>query len=56
MIHEDVAVFEGQQGIIDLDPDAPTTAINADKGLIAARRAVDRLIEQEAAAARAAAE
>ena len=49
VVHEDVAVFEHQQKIIDLDPRAPTTAINSDKGLIAARRIIDRLVAEEQA-------
>jgi vanillate O-demethylase monooxygenase subunit len=50
VIDEDVAVFEAQQKIIDLDPSKPTGEINADKGLIAARRIVARLVENEAQA------
>jgi vanillate O-demethylase monooxygenase subunit len=48
VIDEDVAVFEAQQRVIDLDPAAPNGEINADKGLIAARRIVARLAAAEA--------
>jgi vanillate O-demethylase monooxygenase subunit len=47
---EDVSVFSAQQKLIDLDPEAPQTDINADSGGIQARRIVARLYEQEQAA------
>jgi phenylpropionate dioxygenase-like ring-hydroxylating dioxygenase large terminal subunit len=55
---EDVAVFEAQQTNLDLIPNPPQTDINADTGVIQARRILDRLHaeEQAAASARVAAE
>src|SRR5207237_9899982 len=55
---EDVAVFEAQQRNLDLVPNPPQTDINADTGVIQARRILDRLhqAEQAAAAPRVAAE
>jgi vanillate O-demethylase monooxygenase subunit len=47
---EDVAVFSAQQKLIDLDPGAPQTDINADSGGIQARRIVARLYDEEQAA------
>ena len=47
---EDVAIFSAQQKLIDLDPGAPTTDINADSGGIQARRIVDKLWKEEQAA------
>ena len=48
---EDVAVFEAQQTNLDLVPDPPQTDINADTGVIQARRILDRLYQEEQAAA-----
>jgi vanillate O-demethylase monooxygenase subunit len=48
---EDVAVFTAQQRSITQRPDAPQTDINADAGGIQARRIVDRLYQDEQAAA-----
>jgi vanillate O-demethylase monooxygenase subunit len=47
VIGEDVAVFEAQQRIIDLDPDAPTIDINYDAGPLQARRLIDRLLAEQ---------
>jgi vanillate O-demethylase monooxygenase subunit len=51
---EDVAVFEAQQRAIAAAPDAPQMDINADTGGIQARRILDRLHQDEIAAAHAA--
>jgi phenylpropionate dioxygenase-like ring-hydroxylating dioxygenase large terminal subunit len=48
---EDVAVFTAQQRNIELHPTAPQVDINADTGVIQARRIIDRLREDERAAA-----
>ena len=48
---EDQAMLEGQQTIIDADPDAPIVDINADAGTVAARNIVARLLAKEAQAA-----
>ena len=48
---EDVAVFTAQQRSITQRPDAPQVDINADAGGIQARRIVDRLYQEEQAAA-----
>jgi hypothetical protein len=45
-----VAVFEGQQRNLTLMPNPPQTDINADTGVIQARRILDRLHEEEQAA------
>ncbi len=50
---EDVAVFEAQQRTMTILPNAPQVDINADSGVIQARRILDR-IHQEELAARAA--
>jgi phenylpropionate dioxygenase-like ring-hydroxylating dioxygenase large terminal subunit len=50
---EDVAVFEAQQRNLDLVPNPPQTDINADTGVIQARRILDRLHQEEQAAAAA---
>src|SRR5262249_36333400 len=50
---EDVAVFEAQQVNLDLIPNPPQTDINADTGVIQARRIIDRLRQEEQAAAAA---
>ncbi|MFL6950729.1 MAG: Rieske 2Fe-2S domain-containing protein [Xanthobacteraceae bacterium] len=50
---EDVAVFEAQQVNLDLIPNPPQTDINADTGVIQARRILDRLHAEEQAAAAA---
>ena len=47
---EDQAMLEGQQAIIDADPEAPIVDINADAGSIQARNIVARLLAEEAAA------
>ena len=46
---EDVAVFEAQQRNITLKPNAPQIDINADNGLIQARRILDRIHREEQA-------
>ena len=48
---EDVAVFEAQQRNLTLIPNPPQTDINADTGVIQARRILDRLHKEEQAAA-----
>jgi len=48
--HEDVAVFTAQQRNLDLIPDPPQIDINADTGVIQARRILDRLHTEEQAA------
>jgi phenylpropionate dioxygenase-like ring-hydroxylating dioxygenase large terminal subunit len=54
---EDVAVFEAQQRNMTIVPGAPQIDINADNGLIQARRILDRIHrEEQAGAATAAAE
>ena len=50
---EDVAVFEAQQRNLQLFPAPPQTDINADSGVIQARRILDRLHQEEQAAAAA---
>jgi len=53
---EDVAVFEAQQRNMSLLPNAPQIDINADNGLIQARRILERIHREEQAAVAAAAE
>jgi phenylpropionate dioxygenase-like ring-hydroxylating dioxygenase large terminal subunit len=53
---EDVAVFEAQQRNMTLLPNAPQVDINADSGVIQARRILERIHREEEAAAMAAAE
>jgi vanillate O-demethylase monooxygenase subunit len=48
---EDVAVFEAQQRSLTLIPNPPQTDINADTGVIQARRILDRLHQEEQSAA-----
>ena len=48
---EDVAVFEAQQRNMTMLPGAPQIEINADSGLIQARRILDRIHREEQAAA-----
>src|SRR5262249_58717051 len=48
---EDVAVFEAQQRNLLIIPNPPQTDINADAGVIQARRILDRLYHEEQAAA-----
>jgi hypothetical protein len=48
---EDVAVFEAQQRNMAIQPNAPQIEINADAGLIQARRILDRIHQEELAAA-----
>jgi vanillate O-demethylase monooxygenase subunit len=50
---EDVAVFEAQQRNLQLIPNPPQTDINADSGVIQARRILDRLHQEEQTAAAA---
>jgi phenylpropionate dioxygenase-like ring-hydroxylating dioxygenase large terminal subunit len=45
---EDVAVFEAQQRSMTIMPDAPQIDINADNGVIQARRILDRIHAEEA--------
>ncbi len=45
---EDKAMLEGQQAIIDADPDAPFIDINADAGPVLARKIVETLLVEEA--------
>jgi vanillate O-demethylase monooxygenase subunit len=47
---EDVAVFTAQQRSMTLYPNAPQVDINADSGVIQARRIIDRLYAEEQAA------
>jgi hypothetical protein len=47
---EDVAVFTAQQRSMTLYPNAPQVDINADSGVIQARRIIDRLHAEEQAA------
>jgi vanillate O-demethylase monooxygenase subunit len=53
---EDVAVFEAQQANLELVPNRPQTDINADTGVIQARRILDRLCGEEQAVPGVAAE
>jgi phenylpropionate dioxygenase-like ring-hydroxylating dioxygenase large terminal subunit len=53
---EDVAVFEAQQRNMTLMPNAPQVDINADSGVLQARRILDRIHREEPATAMAAAE
>ena len=48
---EDVAVFTAQQRSMTLHPNAPQVDINADAGVIQARRIIDRLYAEEQAGA-----
>lgn len=50
--HEDVAVFEAQQKNLDMIKNPPQLDINADTGVIQARRILDRLSAEEQAAMR----
>jgi vanillate O-demethylase monooxygenase subunit len=50
---EDVAVFEAQQRNLELIPNPPQTDINADSGVIQARRILERLHQEEEKAAAA---
>jgi vanillate O-demethylase monooxygenase subunit len=52
---EDVALFEAQQRNLLLIPNPPQTDINADAGVIQARRILGRLYQEEQAAATVAA-
>jgi vanillate O-demethylase monooxygenase subunit len=51
---EDVAVFEAQQRNMTLMPNAPQVDINADSGVIQARRILERVHREEQATAAAA--
>ena len=53
--YEDVAVFSAQQRSLDLVADPPQVDINADTGVIQARRILDRLHDEEQAALHASA-
>jgi phenylpropionate dioxygenase-like ring-hydroxylating dioxygenase large terminal subunit len=55
VIGEDIAVFEAQQRMIELDPAAPTIDIGYDAGPLQARRLIDRLLAQQIALRRASA-
>jgi vanillate O-demethylase monooxygenase subunit len=48
---EDVTVFEAQQRNLLMIPNPPQTDINADAGVIQARRILDRLYQEEQTAA-----
>ena len=48
--YEDVAVFSAQQRNLDLIPNPPQLDINADTGVIQARRILQRLYDEEQAA------
>jgi vanillate O-demethylase monooxygenase subunit len=48
---EDVGVFEAQQRNMTILPNAPQIDINADAGLIQARRILERIHKEELAAA-----
>ena len=50
VVGEDIAVFEAQQRNINVDPDAPMVDIGYDAGPLLARRIIDRLLKEEAAA------
>ena len=50
IVREDIAAIEAVQRVLDSRPDAPAVDINYDAGPLAARRAVDRLLQDEAAA------
>jgi phenylpropionate dioxygenase-like ring-hydroxylating dioxygenase large terminal subunit len=54
--YEDVAVFSAQQKNMNRFPNAPQVDINADTGVLAARRILNRLHDEEQASARVAAE
>jgi phenylpropionate dioxygenase-like ring-hydroxylating dioxygenase large terminal subunit len=47
VIGEDIAVFEAQQRMIELDPAAPTIDIGYDAGPLQARRLIGRLLAQQ---------
>ena len=53
--YEDVAVFSAQQRNLDINPNPPQIDINADTGVIQARRILDRLHGEEQAALHASA-
>ncbi len=53
--HEDKALIEAQQTVLDEDPDFPMTAVAADAALTHFRRMLEQLIAQEQAEASAAA-
>jgi vanillate O-demethylase monooxygenase subunit len=46
-VQEDVAVFEAQQGSLDLTPDARAVTIKSDAAPNAARRIIERLLHGE---------
>ena len=50
VVREDIAAIEAVQQHLDSRPDAPVIDINYDAGPLAARRTVDRLLREEAAA------
>ena len=49
---EDQAIFEAQQKNMTLTPSAQQIDINADNGVIQARRILDRMFQEEAGARR----
>ena len=46
-VQEDIAVFEAQQQSLDLQPNAPMVAIKSDAAPLAARRIIERLLNEE---------
>jgi vanillate O-demethylase monooxygenase subunit len=48
--YEDVEVFSAQQRNLDINPNPPQIDINADTGVIQARRILSRLHDEEQAA------
>jgi len=53
--NEDRAMIEGQQRVIELTPDAPLRTMAADRALVEARRRVEAMLAEDAAAAERAA-
>ena len=49
VVGEDLAIFEAQQKLIDLDPNAKTVDFKYDAGPLKARMIMDRLIAEEMA-------
>ncbi len=47
VFREDVVVFEAQQRMMDLKPDAPSIDINVDAAPLAARKALEEMIAAE---------
>lgn len=48
-VAEDIAIIEAQQQILDAEPDRGLVDINADKGALAARSMIERLLREERA-------